>query len=285
MSQLIDGKSIAGKIRHELKVEVTDFIAQNNQAPGLATILVGENAASKVYIRNKINACKETGIVSQHHNLAESTTQETLLKLIHTLNADPSVHGILVQLPLPNSINSQDILEAIAPHKDVDGFHPINLGHLLIGQDGLKPCTPFGIMKLLEEIGVDPAGLNAVVIGRSNIVGKPIALMLLQANATVTICHSKTRDLASVVKTADIIVAAVGIAHFVKGSWVKPGAVVIDVGINRLDDSRLVGDVDFEAAKSQASYITPVPGGVGPMTIAMLLWNTLKAAKAQNKTK
>ncbi len=285
MSQLIDGKSIASKIRQELKKEISQFIAQNNQAPGLATILVGENAASKVYIRNKINACKETGIISQHHDLAASTTQEALLKLIHQLNLDTSVAGILVQLPLPESINAEDILEAISPLKDVDGFHPINLGHLLTGKDGLKPCTPFGIMKLLEETVVNLVGKNAVVVGRSNIVGKPIALMLLQANATVTICHSKTRDLANVVKNADIIVAAVGIAHFVKGDWVKPGAIVIDVGINRLDDSRLVGDVDFEAASTQASYITPVPGGVGPMTIAMLLWNTLKAAKAQKKVK
>ncbi|EKD41209.1 MAG: hypothetical protein ACD_73C00802G0004 [uncultured bacterium] len=283
MSQLIDGKYISQKIREQIKHKTADYFGTHHKKPGLATILVGESPASKVYIRNKIKACEEVGIISKHYGLPETTTQSELLELIHKLNHDSSIQGILVQLPVPKHIDSQLVLDAISPLKDVDGFHPMNMGNLLIGKPGLKPCTPYGVMKMLEEIGVNPAGLHAVIVGRSNIVGKPMALLLLQAHATVTLCHSKTKNIAKEVERADIVVAAVGIPHFVKGEWIQKGAIVIDVGINRLDDGRLVGDVDFAEASKKAAFITPVPGGVGPMTIAMLLWNTLEAAQLQIK--
>lgn len=277
--QLIDGKTIAQNIRIQLRDEVTELKKQKNKVPGLATILVGEDPASQVYIKNKNKSCEELGMHSVHHHLAATTSESELLALIQNLNSDNQVHGILVQLPLPKQINADRVLNAIDPQKDVDGFHPMNMGSLVIGRPGLRPCTPFGVMKLLESIGYDLSGKHAVVIGRSNIVGKPMALMLLAAHATVTICHSKTKNIADVVRQADVVVGAVGIAHFVKGDWIKKGAVVIDVGINRLPTGKLAGDVDFEGASKNASFITPVPGGVGPMTIAMLLWNTVQAAK------
>ncbi len=276
---IIDGKAIAQKIKNQIREQVEKIKNEKNITPGLATLLVGENPASQVYIKSKNSSCIEVGMNSFHQTLAATTTQNQLLELIDQLNNDPKVHGILVQLPLPQHIDAQKVIERISPLKDVDGFHPINMGNLVIGRPGLKPCTPFGVMKLLEETGFDPSGKNAVVIGRSNIVGKPMALLLLGANATVTICHSKTKSIDAVIKNADLVVAAVGIPHYVKGEWIKEGAVVIDVGINRLPSGKLAGDVDFEAAKNKASYITPVPGGVGPMTIAMLLWNTLEAFK------
>jgi methylenetetrahydrofolate dehydrogenase (NADP+)/methenyltetrahydrofolate cyclohydrolase len=247
--------------------------------PGLATVLVGDDPASHVYVRNKNKGCQEAGMLSRHIPLPSTTSEAELLKLVAELNADSSIHGILVQLPLPKQINAEKVLMAIDPKKDVDGFHPINMGNLLVGKPGLRPCTPYGVMKLLEEINYTIAGKHAVVIGRSNIVGKPVAVMLLAANATVTICHSKTQNIHDIVKQGDIVVAAVGIPHFVKGSWIKKGAVVIDVGINRMSDGKLAGDVEFSGAQQQASFITPVPGGVGPMTIAMLLANTVEAAK------
>ena len=278
MAQIIDGKALSQKVRDEIKQQVTILKTEKNITPGLATILVGENPASQVYINSKNKMCVEAGMASFHEHLPDTTSEADLLKLIHKLNNDKSVHGILVQLPLPKQINADKILEAIDPKKDVDGFHPVNVGNLVIGKPCLKPCTPFGMMKLLESINYDLSGKKAVVIGRSNIVGKPIALMLLEKHATVTICHSRTPDLASVVREADVVVAAIGKAHFVKGDWIKKGAVVLDVGINRLDTGKLAGDVDFEAASKNASFITPVPGGVGPMTIAMLLYNTVEAA-------
>ena len=280
-AKLIDGKAIAQGIRENLKIEVEAFKKQNSFAPGLATILVGENPASKVYVKSKNKACEEAGMLSFHHVLPESVSEADLLKLVDRLNCDETVHGILVQLPLPKQIRSDKILNSISPDKDVDGFHPVNVGNLVAGNPCLKSCTPFGIMKLIESIKYDLTGKNAVVVGRSNIVGKPVALMLLAAHATVTICHSKTGNLPDIVRRADLVVAAIGRPAFVKGDWIKPGAVVIDVGINRLPDGKLVGDVEFAEASKRASAITPVPGGVGPMTIAMLLWNTLEAAKGQ----
>ncbi len=279
MTQLIDGKKIAEKVREEITQEVLELKKNKQITPGLAVILVGNNPASEVYVRNKVQTCEKVGMKSFHFTLPENTSEETLLQEIKKLNQQTDVHGILVQLPLPSHLNSQKIIEAIAPHKDVDGLHPYNLGRLAAGFPTLVSCTPAGVMRLLEEINFDCNGKEAVVIGRSNIVGKPVALLLLAQNATVTICHSKTKNLAEKVKQADVIVAAVGIPKFVKGAWIKPGAVVIDVGINRGSDGKLIGDVDFEETKKHASFITPVPGGVGPMTIAMLLKNTLQAAK------
>ena len=279
MTQLIDGKKIAEKVREEITQEVLELKKNKQITPGLAVILVGNNPASEVYVRNKVQTCEKVGMKSFHFTLPENTSEETLLQEIKKLNQQTEVHGILVQLPLPSHLNSQKIIEAIAPHKDVDGLHPYNLGRLAAGFPTLVSCTPAGVMRLLEEINFDCNGKEAVVIGRSNIVGKPVALLLLAQNATVTICHSKTKNLAEKVKQADVIVAAVGIPKFVKGAWIKPGAVVIDVGINRGSDGKLIGDVDFEETKKHASFITPVPGGVGPMTIALLLKNTLQAAK------
>jgi len=278
-ARIINGKEIAAQVRAELKSEIQALKESSGVTPGLTVVLVGENPASVVYVRNKVKACEEVGIRSTQHKLPGTTTQAELLKLIKELNASKEVHGILVQLPLPKQINEEAILEEISPLKDVDGFHPYNMGRLMIGNPLLQPCTPFGVMRLIESTGIDLAGKEAVVVGRSNIVGKPMAMMLLRRNATVTICHSKTKDLADRIAKADVVVAAVGRAEFVKGDWIKEGAVVIDVGINRTPEGKLVGDVDFEGASLRAGFITPVPGGVGPMTIAMLLKNTVEAAK------
>ncbi len=279
MSRIIDGREIAAEVRAEIKSEISLLKEKSGVTPGLAVVLVGDDPASRVYVRNKGKACEEVGIRSFQHTLPADTGEEDLLALIKELNGSKEVNGILVQLPLPSHINEETVLEAVSPQKDVDGFHPYNIGRLMIGRPLLQPCTPYGVMRMLESTGVDLTGKEAVVVGRSNIVGKPMALMLLHRNATVTICHSKTRDIAQKVRSADIIIAAVGRAGFVKGEWVKDGAVVIDVGINRTADGKLVGDVEFEGASRRASFITPVPGGVGPMTIAMLLKNTVEAAK------
>jgi methylenetetrahydrofolate dehydrogenase (NADP+)/methenyltetrahydrofolate cyclohydrolase len=282
-TNIIDGKARALEVREELRVEVEALKAEHDITPGLAVVLVGEDPASAVYVRNKSKACEKAGIESFKHTLDKDTTEETLLALIAKLNNDARVDGILVQLPLPDHIDEDKVLEAITPAKDVDGFHPFNVGKLVTGNAVFEPCTPLGIMNLIATTGIELKGKDAVVIGRSNIVGKPMALMLLAKHATVTIVHSRTQNLPEKVKAADVIVAAVGIANFVKGDWVKDGAIVIDVGINRLDDGTLTGDVDFEAASKKAAYITPVPGGVGPMTIAMLLKNTVRSAKRRIK--
>lgn len=278
MANIIDGKGIALKLREELKTEVDKLTAEGT-VPGLAVVLVGEDPASKVYVRNKGIACEKAGIKSLQHLLDADTSEDTLLQLIDKLNADPDVHGILVQLPLPGHINEHRVLEAISPDKDVDGFHPFNVGRLVTGRPTFEPCTPRGMMKLIETTGMDLSGKEAVVVGRSNIVGKPIALMLLAKHATVTICHSRTKDLGAKVAAADVVIAAVGIPEMIKGEWIKEGAVVIDVGINRVEGKGLVGDVDYEGASKRAGHITPVPGGVGPMTIAMLLVNTVDSAR------
>lgn len=277
-ASIIDGKKQALAIREEVAREVS-ALKDQGVVPGLAVVLVGQNPASQVYVRNKRAACKKAGIESFSHDLPEDTSEEKLLKLIAKLNRDEAVHGILVQLPLPGHVDGQRLIEAIAPAKDVDGFHPENIGLLSLGRPGLRPCTPSGIMHLIESTGVEISGKRAAIIGRSNIVGKPVAMMLLALNATVTLCHSRTQAIDEEVGRADIVVAAVGRPGFVKGSWVRPGSIVIDVGINRLDDGNLVGDVEFDAARERASFITPVPGGVGPMTIAMLLRNTVEAAR------
>jgi methylenetetrahydrofolate dehydrogenase (NADP+)/methenyltetrahydrofolate cyclohydrolase len=279
MAEIIDGKGIAKRVRAELKAEVEQLVSSDGLRPGLAVVLVGDDEASQVYVRNKKRACEEAGILSIEHKLGTETTEDELLALINRLNNDPTIHGILVQLPLPPGLNEEAILERINPAKDVDGFHPFNIGRLLTGNPVFSPCTPLGIMKLIDETGVDLTGKEAVIVGRSNIVGKPMALMLLAKHATVTICHSRTKDLPEKVRGADIVVAAVGVTEMVKGDWIKEGAVVIDVGINRNDEGKLVGDVEFEGASKKASFITPVPGGVGPMTIAMLLANTVSSAR------
>ncbi|MFY2559222.1 bifunctional methylenetetrahydrofolate dehydrogenase/methenyltetrahydrofolate cyclohydrolase FolD [Corallococcus terminator] len=278
MAQLIDGKAVAARVRAEVKAEVDRLKAERGLVPGLAVVRVGEDPASKTYVTGKKKAAEEVGFNSWEHHRDSTVSQEELLALVHRLNEDPTVHGILVQLPLPRHIDADVIISAVKPEKDADGFHPMNAGSLLLGRAATRACTPLGVMRLLEEIGCEPSGKNAVVVGRSNIVGKPMALMLLQRNATVTICHSKS-DLPAEVSRADILVVAVGVRELVKGAWIKPGAVVIDVGMNRKEeDNKLVGDVEFAAASERASFITPVPGGVGPMTIAMLIRNTLEAA-------
>jgi methylenetetrahydrofolate dehydrogenase (NADP+)/methenyltetrahydrofolate cyclohydrolase len=277
-AKVIDGKAIAQAYRAELALRV-ERLREGGTAPGLAVVIVGDDPASKVYVRNKALASEGIGVRSQVHPLPADTSQATLIALVKGLNADPSVHGILVQLPLPRHIASRAVIEAISPDKDVDGFHYRNIGALLVGEPGYYPCTPWGIMKMLEHESIAIEGRHAVVVGRSTIVGKPMALMLLQAGATVTICHSKTPDLGAMTRQADILVAAVGRARLIAGDMVKPGSVVIDVGVNRLPDGSLAGDVDYEAAARVASHITPVPGGVGPMTIAMLLGNTVKSAE------
>jgi len=279
MATIIDGKAVAKEVQQRIKEEVEGLERRWNLAPGLAVVLVGDDAASHIYVRNKEKACKEVGIKSFEHFLPATISERELLALVHQLNKDKHVHGILVQLPLPPHIHSERILNAVSPYKDVDGFHPLNLGNLVVGADGFRPCTPLGVMKLLESVHCDPKGKNAVIVGRSNIVGKPVALMLLEKHATVTICHSRTASLRDEVAGGDIVVVAIGKPGIVRGEWIKPGAVVIDVGINRLPNGKLCGDIDFENAKERASAITPVPGGVGPMTICMLLFNTLKAAK------
>ena len=277
-AQLIDGKKISQQRIEAVAQAVKARQEKGLHTPCLAVVLVGDDPASTVYVRNKKLTCQKSGIESRSYELPSETTQDDLLKLVDELNGDPAVDGILVQLPLPAHIDSQAVLERIEPHKDVDGFHPYNVGRLVVKMPLMRPCTPKGVMTLLEAYGIDPKGKKAVVVGASNIVGRPQALELLLSRATVTICHSATQNLANEVAAADILVVGVGIPNFVKGEWVKPGAVVIDVGINRLDDGSLCGDVEFDVAKERASMITPVPGGVGPMTIATLLENTLHAA-------
>ncbi len=276
-AQIIDGKAIAAEIRSELAKQVAELAAQG-KTPGLDVILVGEDPASKVYVRNKERTSKEIGINSTVHRLPEETTREELRGLIEKLNNDPTVHGILVQLPLPGHLDEEEVINTISPEKDVDGFHPINAGKLLIGDDdAFVACTPAGVLELVKRTGVPIQGKNVVVVGRSNIVGKPAAVLFLREHATVTVCHSRTQDLPAECRRADILIAAVGRPEMIKKEWIKPGAIVIDVGINRVD-GKLVGDVDYENVKEVAGYITPVPGGVGPMTIAMLLRATVHAA-------
>ncbi len=282
-AKILDGKALAARIRTSLKEKVSARIDQGLNAPGLAVILVGQNPASEVYVRNKRNACKEVGFHSVSHNLLKETSEEALLSLIDELNDDSAVNGILVQLPLPSHIDEDKVTESILPEKDVDGFHPYNIGRLALKMPLLRPCTPKGVMTLLNETGIDLIGKEAVIVGSSNIVGRPAALELLMARCTVTVCHSKTVDLDAHLKRADIIVAAVGIPAFIRGDQIKEGAIIIDVGINRLESGKLAGDVDFESASQRAGWITPVPGGVGPMTIASLLENTLQAIEIADK--
>jgi methylenetetrahydrofolate dehydrogenase (NADP+)/methenyltetrahydrofolate cyclohydrolase len=277
-AQIIDGKAIAQEVRAEWKVRA-DALKARGTTPGLAVIIVGEDPASKVYVANKVKACAELGLHSEHIVMPADIPEAALLAKIADLNRDPKIHGILVQLPVPKHLASNKVLEAISPDKDVDGFHPVNVGALVTGNMRFAPCTPYGCMKLLEKSGVSIEGKHAVVVGRSNIVGKPMALLLLQANATVTICTSKTVDLARFTRDADILVVATGRAKMITGDMIKPGAAVIDVGMNRDENGKLCGDVDFEAAKEVAAWITPVPGGVGPMTITMLVANTVQSAE------
>ncbi|MDO4683303.1 MAG: bifunctional methylenetetrahydrofolate dehydrogenase/methenyltetrahydrofolate cyclohydrolase FolD [Lautropia sp.] len=282
-AQLIDGVAISARVREEVRQAAAHILETAGRRPGLAVILVGDSAASQVYVRNKIRACEAAGFHSVSEHLPESTTEAQLLALLDRLNADPAVDGILVQLPLPAHIDTRRVIEAIAPDKDVDGFHVSNAGALMTGAPRLVPCTPLGVMRLLEHTGVPLRGAEAVVIGASNLVGKPQLHLLLAAGATVTLCNSKTRDLAAQARRADILIVAVGRPRMVTADMVKPGAVVIDVGINRLPDGKLTGDVDFEGAREVAGWITPVPGGVGPMTIAMLLQNTITATRRHLK--
>ncbi len=276
-AKILDGKAIAARIRAEVRDEARKLAAKAGRMPGLAVILVGDDPASKIYVRNKRRACEEAGFVSHALTLPAETTEQALLERIRALNADPSIDGILVQLPLPSQIRSERVIEAIAPEKDVDGFHPYNLGRLAARRPLLRPCTPAGCMRLLAETGVDLHGVEAVVVGASNIVGRPMALELLLAGATVTVVHRFTRDLEAHVRRAEVLISAVGKPALIRGEWIREGAIVLDVGITRLEDGRIVGDVEFEAARKRAAWITPVPGGVGPMTIAMLLANTLQA--------
>ena len=279
MAKIIDGKEIAKNTRGQIAAEVSSFIEKTGVTPGLAVIIVGDDPASQVYVRNKKKACVEAGMNSWVIEMPKETTQDGLMAEIERLKADTNVHGILVQLPLPEGLDEGAVIAAIPPEKDVDAFHPVNVGKIMLGDYDFLPCTPAGVMRMLEYEGIDPAGKECVVVGRSNIVGKPQALLLLQKNGTVTICHSRTKDLASVTRRADILVVAVGKADFITGDMVKEGAVVIDVGMNRRADGKLTGDVDFASVEPKAGAITPVPGGVGPMTITMLLRNTLTAAK------
>jgi len=278
VAQVIDGKAIAADMREEIKVDTTELIAQG-VTPGLAVVLVGEDPASRVYVSMKEKACAAAGIFSDEYKLPAETSEAELLTLIEKLNADEKIDGILVQLPLPDHIDEAKVLDLISPQKDVDGFHPYNVGRLATGNPLFQPCTPYGVMKMLERTGVELKGKEVVIVGRSNIVGKPVALMCLAEHATVTICHSRTRDLPAKVAAADVVIAAVGVPEMVKGDWIKEGAIVIDVGVNRVGEKKLVGDVEYDAAFERASAITPVPGGVGPMTITMLLYNTVVSAK------
>lgn len=278
-AQLIDGKAVAAHIRQDIKHRVEARLAAGRRRPGLAVVLVGDDPASKIYVGSKRRACEEVGFLSRAHDLPADITQQRLLGLIDELNADPQIDGILVQLPLPAHIDPETVIERIRPDKDVDGFHPYNVGRLAARMPTLRSCTPYGVMQLLDSVGETYKGRHAVVVGASNHVGRPMALELLLAGATVTVCHRFTRDTAEHVRRADIVVVAVGRPGLVRGEWIKPGATVIDVGINRLPDGRLVGDVEFEAARERAAHITPVPGGVGPMTVAMLLRNTLEACE------
>ena len=281
-ARILDGKLVASRLTDEVRTMVAARVAAGRPAPGLAVVLVGENAASQIYVRNKRRTTDAVGMRSLAVDLPAAAPEDELLRAIDRLNADPSVTGILVQLPLPAQIATERVIERIDPKKDVDGFHPYNVGRLVLRMPTLRPCTPHGCMRLLAATGESLTGRHAVVIGQSNIVGRPMALELLMARCTVTICHSATRDLPGIVRAADIVVAAVGRAKFVQGEWIREGAIVIDVGINRTSDGGLVGDVDFDAARLRASWITPVPGGVGPMTIATLLANTLRAAELQD---
>jgi len=276
-ARIIDGKAIAEQIKAQTRQVTDQLAAAGKRRPGLAVVMVGDSAASQVYVRNKRSSCVQAGIISSAHDLPASTSEAELLDLIKLLNNDSAIDGILVQLPLPAQIRSRQIIEAIDPAKDVDGFHPYNLGRLAQREPTLRPCTPYGVMRMFESIGTKVAGLEAVVVGASNIVGRPMALELLLAGATTTVCHSRTRDLGAVVARADLVVAAVGQPDMVRGEWIKPGAIVIDVGMNRLPSGKLVGDVEYAPAAQRASWITPVPGGVGPMTVAMLMNNTLEA--------
>lgn len=278
MAEIINGKEVAARVKAEVRNEVLR-LKEKGIDTGLAVVIVGNDPASRVYVNSKKKACEEVGINSYEYALPEETTQDELLKLVGELNADERVDGILVQLPLPKHIDENAIINAISPQKDVDAFHPFNVGRIMIGEYNFLPCTPAGVMELIKSAGIELSGKDCVVIGRSNIVGKPMAMLLLHKNATVTICHSKTRNLKEICSKADVVVAAVGRANFVTADMVKDGAVVIDVGINRLPDGKLCGDVDFDGVKEKAGYITPVPGGVGPMTIAMLMKNTLASSK------
>ncbi len=282
MAKIIDGKEVSAQVKEQVKEEAAQLKAATGLQVGLAVVIVGNNPASRVYVNNKKKACEAVGFQSFEYALDEGTTQEELLELVEVLNENPQVNGILVQLPLPKQIDEKAIINAISPDKDVDAFHPSNVGRIMIGSYAFLPCTPAGVMELIARTGVSVSGKNCVVIGRSNIVGKPMAMLLLHQNGTVTICHSRTQNLKEICAQADILVAAVGKANFVTADMVKEGAVVIDVGMNRLDNGKLCGDVDFAAVEPKAGYITPVPGGVGPMTIAMLMRNTLTAAKQQN---
>lgn len=279
MAEILDGKKVSQKVKDALKGETKAFFEKYGIRPGLAVVIVGDDPASRVYVNSKKKACEEIGYYSEEHALSKDTTESELLSLVEKLNGDGKIHGILVQLPLPGHIDEEKIINAISPKKDVDAFHPVNVGKIMIGNFDFLPCTPAGVMELLNEANIDLTGKNCVVIGRSNIVGKPQAMLLLHKNATVTICHSKTKNLKEITKNADVLIAAVGRAKMVTADYVKKGAVVIDVGMNRLENKKLAGDVDFDSVKDVASYITPVPGGVGPMTIAMLMKNTFTAAK------
>ncbi|MBI3757035.1 MAG: bifunctional methylenetetrahydrofolate dehydrogenase/methenyltetrahydrofolate cyclohydrolase FolD [Deltaproteobacteria bacterium] len=281
MGTILDGKALAQRVRLRVKDAVAGFRAQHGYTPGLATVLIGDDPVSRVYVGTKEKACREVGMQSLGYRLPVTASTAEALALIRELNRRPDVQGILIQLPLPPQLEKEKLIEALAREKDVDALHPWNQGKLLLGEEGLRPCTPLGVMRLIEESGVSLTGKRAVVIGRSLLVGKPVALMLLESNATVTCCHSRTERLADEVQVADIVVAAVGHPEVIKGAWIKEGAVVIDVGISRLSDGSLRGDVEFDAAKERAAFITPVPGGVGPMTVAMLLSNTLKTAEQQ----
>lgn len=280
MAVIIDGKAISRKVKEELKAEV-EHLSELGIVPGLAVVIVGNDPASRVYVNNKKKACDEVGIYSEEHALPEETTQEELLRLVGELNTRPDIDGILVQLPLPAHLDDKAVIEAISPEKDVDAFHVENVGRIMLGDYKFLPCTPAGVMELIKETGIEVSGKECVVVGRSNIVGKPMALLLLHQNGTVTVCHSRTKDLKEVTRRADILVVAIGKAKFVTADMVKEGAVVIDVGMDRDENGKLCGDVDFESVKEVAGYITPVPGGVGPMTIAMLLKNTVTSAKKQ----
>ena len=279
MAQIINGKLVSAQVREELKAKTQEMVEKYGVRPGLAVIIVGDDPASKVYVNNKEKGCAEVGYYSEVYRLPAETTQDELLALVERLNKDDKIHGILCQLPLPKHLDENAVILAINPEKDVDAFHPVNVGRIMIGDYSFLPCTPAGVMKLIESTGVDITGKECVVIGRSNIVGKPQAMLLLHKNATVTICHSRTKNLAEVTRRADILVVAIGKADFVTGDMVKEGAIVIDVGMNRKADGKLTGDVDFASVEPKASFITPVPGGVGPMTISMLLTNTMTSAE------
>ena len=280
MAKIIDGKAISAQMRVEIKEQTAQFVAKHGIRPGLAVIIVGDNAASQVYVRNKQRACEEVGFYSEAYELPAATTQDELNALVDKLNADDNIHGILCQLPLPSHLDENQVILRIRPDKDVDAFHPYNVGKIMIGDYSFLPCTPAGVMALLERSGIDVAGKECVVVGRSNIVGKPQAMLLLHKHGTVTVCHSRTRNLSEICRRADVLVAAIGKADFFTADMIKEGAVVIDVGMNRRADGKLTGDVDFASVEPKASYITPVPGGVGPMTITMLMQNTLTAARS-----